>query len=68
MLAEDLKVARLAAELANETKTAFLANMSHEICRPLGANLGFSSSLKDRTIDANGRVQYVDTIVKSGKF
>lgn len=61
-----LKKAKEAAEIANSTKSAFLANMSHEIRTPLAAILGFSSLLKDKSIDPVERDQYVDTIVRNG--
>lgn len=37
-----LETAKIAAESANDAKSAFLANMSHEIRTPLGAIMGFS--------------------------
>jgi signal transduction histidine kinase len=44
---EDLVVATIAAETANETKSAFLANMSHEIRTPMNGVLGMASLLLD---------------------
>lgn len=38
--------ARVAAELANRTKSAFLANMSHEIRTPLNAIIGLTHLLR----------------------
>ena len=44
---DELKRAKLAADAANEAKTAFLANMSHEIRTPLAAISGFADLLAD---------------------
>ncbi|MDQ3234618.1 MAG: PAS domain S-box protein, partial [Pseudobdellovibrionaceae bacterium] len=63
---EELKNARLSAEMANQAKSYFLANMSHEIRTPLGAILGFSSLLKQRNLDPVERDDYVDTIIRNG--
>jgi PAS domain S-box-containing protein len=41
-LAEDLQVARMAADQANAGKSQFLANMAHELRTPLNAINGFS--------------------------
>ena len=41
----ELAAARIAADSANQAKSAFLANMSHELRTPLNAILGFSDAL-----------------------
>ncbi|MBF0452957.1 MAG: PAS domain S-box protein [Candidatus Magnetomorum sp.] len=43
---KDLKEARKAAELADQSKNAFLANMSHELRTPLNGILGYAQLLE----------------------
>ncbi len=51
----DLERARVAAEVANKTKSLFLANMSHELRTPLNAILGYSEMLQEEV--ESGQVQ-----------
>ncbi|HEV3496761.1 MAG TPA: ATP-binding protein, partial [Actinomycetes bacterium] len=44
-LEEDLRMAKLAAEQANEAKSEYLSRMSHELRTPLNAILGFAQLL-----------------------
>lgn len=66
-LQEELERARIAAEAANDAKSAFLANMSHEIRTPLGAILGFAELLRDSRLGSDERLQFIETINRNGR-
>ncbi len=53
--AEELREARLAADIANEAKSAFIANMSHEIRTPMNAVIGLSELLENTPMNADQR-------------
>lgn len=63
----ELQAAKVAAENANNAKSAFLANMSHEIRTPLGAILGFAEIVAHQNLDPTERAKYLDIILRSGK-
>jgi signal transduction histidine kinase/ligand-binding sensor domain-containing protein/CheY-like chemotaxis protein len=62
----ELEIAKNAAEIANQSKTAFLANMSHELRTPLNAILGFSNLLRENAASDKQR-RDLDIINRSGE-
>ena len=63
----ELKTAKEAAEVANETKSAFLANMSHEIRTPLGAIIGFSELILSDEVSQSEKINHIEVIKRNGK-
>jgi signal transduction histidine kinase len=55
---EEYRIARDAAEAANQAKTEFLANMSHELRTPLNAVIGFSEVMRTEALGPIGSSQY----------
>jgi PAS domain S-box-containing protein len=64
----ELKDAKIAADVANETKSAFLANMSHEIRTPLGAVIGFSELLVDGNLSVSEKRNTIEVIKRNGRL
>jgi PAS domain S-box-containing protein len=62
-----LQRAKLAAEVANRTKSQFLANMSHELRTPLNIILGFTQLLQRDRILTTQQQDYLSTITRSGE-
>ena len=63
---QELRLARDAAESANEAKSSFLATMSHEIRTPLNGLMVMAELLAGAGLDQ--RLQrYAEVIVKSGQ-
>ena len=54
-LEEELRLAKLAAEQANEAKSEYLSRMSHELRTPLNAILGFAQLLELDDLDTEQR-------------
>ncbi len=66
-LIENLKRARLEAEIANRAKSDFLANISHEVRTPLHAVIGMTELLIETRLDKDQR-EYTDTLYSSGQM
>lgn len=65
--AEQLRIAKEAAEGASAAKSSFLANMSHEIRTPMNAILGFAQLMRrERGLTLRQRRQ-LDIIASSGE-
>ncbi|MCM8525930.1 MAG: transporter substrate-binding domain-containing protein [Lentisphaeraceae bacterium] len=62
----DLKLAKEAAEAANQSKSTFLTNMSHEIRTPLNGIIGFCEILNKRETDAEKR-RMITGVLSSGQ-
>lgn len=64
---DEMRLAKEAAEKADQMKSSFLANMSHEIRTPLGAILGFTEILVDGDVDEAERSEFIQIIARNGQ-
>ncbi|MCL2761877.1 MAG: ATP-binding protein [Treponema sp.] len=64
---ENLRLARDAAEAANQAKSIFMANMSHEIRTPMNSIIGFSELAQDDDISPKTK-KYLSNISESAEW
>ncbi|MGJ8726064.1 MAG: response regulator [Roseibacillus sp.] len=62
---QDLKLARIEAEKANEAKSLFLATMSHEIRTPLNGIIGFTDLVLNSDLTSEQK-QNLEMVQRSG--
>ncbi|MBU4297422.1 MAG: ATP-binding protein [Desulfobulbaceae bacterium] len=65
--AEELCLAKEAAEAANRVKSVFFASMSHELRTPLNAVLGFSQVMKNSRDATVEQLENLNIITRSGE-
>jgi signal transduction histidine kinase/ActR/RegA family two-component response regulator len=63
----ELQVARLEAEKANQTKDDFLATVSHELRGPLTSILGWVAVLQTRSLDNDTFTRALESIERNAK-
>lgn len=64
IIEEELRHAKLEAEIANQIKSSFLARMSHEIRTPLNAITGMAYLIKKTDVNVT-QVMYLDKITQA---